>query len=1084
MSSYNLPNGLTTLGQMPSEWHIWHQRLCEVMELDFGAINSIRSSFLLIPAPAKHEIEETEANNLIEVVHNVLLENTILHMGVLRRKLLNLHPEASVPFLYAMRYIAFRDARKHSYWPSLTKSLFFNKLEHDQVALRLAPVSTTLWLRLYEYTGGKLYFPREGLRNIKWPLAHAGLLPEDKDVLKEFGTSLSEIDDSDTLTETIALETQEFILVLRDWLNNLQKHNTSRISQLMNGKGGEREVVAELAQQWLSSKRSELAIKSREGNHFINAASPSVRRLLAYDSQQNHVQLCFTLKRTVAPPVLQWNNLRLPFQIQFDSNTKEYVPFNLRTTLYESLWSSNAKLEIGDESYQVTVPTFEKGKGIIFDYFTGIRTTRWQFGQEYYLLIYKERFSKKIADQLFSEWISLGPPGGKWQEFDILYIRTRDPFSGSDIDLNQRDLVKLLIALEKRAEDMGLPSFGHEYRPKLRIIGGFSNLRSSSEFQTPEFTSDLPTYLEVHGVWKDELTIRLSKLEAKTGAYIPIDIHNVNPELAGSIPVIQLWQGQSAIGRYKITTEDDEEYFSVLDPESVDSEISRLELSLWFEDANKQVVLNPSRHAIDGLDLVIQAWPGADLTLEVSQNGMSLTTPIPVQLDSAGVWTNSVSNLPLQFANLHKGDLLVTVGWRGLYEQSARIADKEHLVFESIQDHDEGLGSNEIHCKGKIVGSRDSKEFFGCLFPTPPWGEQRRLFPIKVDDDGCFDIRQTGLDWQADWLAISDNPDYFSPSSNLLSFMRTSQRPINFDQSEIPENLLDVLQGYAISWDSLFAKLAEVSRPVAFEPYFVTSQFLSFLKSEFDLPSNSARWIFYDSWDDLAHLQKYMNYQFPMGLFSGARLSGRLPQIGVPVQLIFDSSLEDQERILASFDLNQKYQLDGWIFASENGKFRFSTLTSSLRLCSKCGQIMREDAFFGHKTHVKSMTSCTGIGASFETISRDDQHSLAVKVGVLLDPVVELGKFRRDLIKVYNRENIQDLELIEILKRLYQLVPASIDRGIWLEKLISTLEIIEGFLRQAVVDIYSLERASRLFVTDQAAVKLIFGSIKDRMMAH
>jgi len=72
--------------------------------------------------PTKPELTEDQAGDLVSTVAQYLMPSATESVGRIRDRLEQLTPDASLPFLYAMRYIGYARARQHRYWPEFRRA--------------------------------------------------------------------------------------------------------------------------------------------------------------------------------------------------------------------------------------------------------------------------------------------------------------------------------------------------------------------------------------------------------------------------------------------------------------------------------------------------------------------------------------------------------------------------------------------------------------------------------------------------------------------------------------------------------------------------------------------------------------------------------------------------------------------------------------------------------------------------------------------------------------------------------------------------------------------------------------------------
>ena len=652
----------SAMTSLPPGWQRWYARICELLEISVEShLEDQKLSDPWFLFPRVTELEEEEADELIGEVRRHFDEGQNTTVRSVKSKLRKLGPRAMLVFLYVMRYIAFRNAERHSYWPAFRESLFEGLLTYDEVAGRLAPATSELWIRLYELTQGALFYPREGLRHIKWPLSHAGFLSDDKKLLKEFAETILGSGEA-TYIGVVQLEVDEFILNLLDWLDTHRDWRNSRIGHLMSSKLDEKEIVAELAQQWLEINMDELRDQRKGSSAPLIPGSP-VRRRIRYDPRRNTFALVITLSKLAGSnlPTIDWQGARHPIPVQYDPSSDVTLPLDFLIPLSSAAWANQTSYQIADRTVSINIPTFPETRSLVFSATTGLYTKRWELGNDYYVLVPSGRYDPRKLSDVFTEWFVLENPSGEWTDYSFLWAHTVDPF-GKALGAEVSDRVDAFENLEQVAEDLALPSFGHQFHVRPALVGGqLADHVVAGEDNL--FLSSRPPYLEIRGLWSETLEISLQRREGASGDFVQVDVLEVDKQLSGTNKIIEAWEFHATPGFYQFAVGDQLVDFEIAERQSVEADqpeqTAAVKLELVDESGHRSV--SRSRHAWPDLRLWIEAWPHAELSLEIggARGGAGIRLPMTLNID--GFIEQTLAGLPVSVDKLPKGDLVIKV---------------------------------------------------------------------------------------------------------------------------------------------------------------------------------------------------------------------------------------------------------------------------------------------------------------------------------------------------------------------------------------------------------------------------------------
>ncbi|HID29697.1 MAG TPA: hypothetical protein EYP19_06785, partial [Desulfobacterales bacterium] len=571
--------------------------------------------------------EETEA--LFSAVRNHLLAG--LKMPVtgapLRTRLEALNPIESLPLLFAMRLVARRWGNYWRYWPEFRARVLNNAVKLE-VLYQVGHAFRQLWLKLCQHTNRALYYPREGQANIKWPLAHAGLLTEDQDLLRKFGVELkSEWDSlSAPLPPLLTAEVDEFWLALVDWLQDTH-HGDSHLAKMLLQPESVALTVAELAQRWLASHFDKVPepvrIATKRTPH-----RPRPRVILRYDEHRREVLLLLgeiVWKGRAAISVLfadREHTVPVCYNPAEDVSRTEL----LFLPLSSPSWPESLELKINSETHRVSVlrSPFQNGKGkeerrgaLLFQMRNGQRKRRFHVGETYYLIVPDDEVVDEWMGCIFDETLELGPPAGEWEGYETLLVTVRNPLTDLPTECAEVELERINQQLEMAANRLNLPSLDDFLQPQLRQVGG---LLISNDSDVDVFDVSNPPYFELSGLWTEPITTRLERWDKEATGYKELAETSVPPPTGGTPVVLEPnWKNyELQEGRYRVVLDTEECYeFRLLSPPLTHP--APLAVSLSFAPANTMpgISTNFSRQTLYNGTFRVEAFPFAPLTIRV-----------------------------------------------------------------------------------------------------------------------------------------------------------------------------------------------------------------------------------------------------------------------------------------------------------------------------------------------------------------------------------------------------------------------------------------------------------------------------------
>ncbi len=986
--------------------------------------------------PAQTELSEDEAEDLIATVRSYLWPTRHTTAGEVRKRLETLKPGASLPFLYLMRYIAFRAAGSHFYWPPFRKTLFDDVLSYNDVAIGLAATTARLWNQLYLYTQHALYFPPEGPTNIKWPLAHAGLLPAYKTVLREFGLDLLAADEAgDLYAETVALGSDEFLLRLADWLAEHPRYQSNPLHALVHSARRERLIIAELAQQWLDYARPEL----EDALDALDQPRQRLllpRRFLAYRRATNQLGIIFRLGRVAArvQAQLSWGDrtLTLGFRDLPQTNVREFLDEFL--PLAGQLWPADARLTLpGRPPLACPLPTLARQPGAVFDPVTGAQTRRWRLDQEYYILVDAHALAKVKLHALFAESFDQGTPRGAWPDYRLLWVRTRSLDDLADTDL------AALEEMEEAAERLALPSFQHQLRPRLRLIGG--DLLADPPGGTPTYANAKPPHLEITGRWTTDFDLQLLYRAPADPAPRLLTQLRMTPPAAGVSRILALWQDCRQPGEYTVRAGDDQIVFQ-FQPPRADAAAS---VPAWQLDVQpcegeaKVAVLN--RYALDDAALTVQTWPSAELHLQVQDYAGKTSARHTIQADAAGIWQANLTDLAINWASFAPGDLTLEISWRGLFAQRITLADAAFVVAEGLQMTVHRSPSAQrfaVACTGNIRGHPTGEPLVGYLLPRLPWQHPPRQVELKVGEAGHFEGNII-VDWEPRWLVIGDQW-LLTPTDSRPIHVAALPNRNPATQQPGALTLVEASEPVVNAWAALAPRIAAQAHPPELTPYLQVSPAFHVLPRFRRFLTVTREWQAIRYWEEWEELIARGGADLQVAIFRHNLPNGQRAQDVLPVTASFNPKTYEEGRL--SFSFGRDRIGGSFVCVPFAGHNRIGLMPNrTLYACAKCNVVVPHDAFDHHRAPFADLPSCTASKPAFVAyVPGDPDRSNCVAVAVLRDPATSVDQFADYLNEMLAARRQPDDRYRDLLAQLQPLVPPSVAPADWLAKLAAALK--------------------------------------------
>ena len=738
------------------------------------------------------ELTDEETESLFASVRHRLLAGLKMPVtGVpLRTRLEALNPIESLPLLFAMRLVARRWGNYWRYWPE-----FRTRVLNDDVKLevlyQVGHSFRQLWLEQYQYTNRALYYPREGQANIKWPLAHAGLLTEDQNLLRKFGVELKSEWDSISvpLPPLLTAEVDEFWLALVDWLQGAH-HGDSHLAKMLLQPESVALTVAELAQRWLATHFDEVPepvrIATKRTPH-----RPRPRVILRYDEHRREVLLLLGeivwQGRAAISVLFADREHTVPVRYNPAEDVSRTEPLEL--PLSSPSWPEYLELKINSETHRVSVlrSPFQNGKGaLLFQMRNGQRKRRFHVGETYYLIVPDELVGEEWMSCIFDEPLELGPPVGKWEGYETLLVTVKNPLTDLPTEGVEVELERINQQLEMAASRLNLPGLDDFLQPQLRPVSG---LLISSDGDIDTFDVSNPPYFELSGLWTEPITTRLERWDEEATDYKELAEASVPPPTGGR-PIILEPNGKDynlRVGLYRVVLETREYYeFRLLSPPL--PQCHTLGVSLSFTTANTMpgISTNFSRQMLYNGTFRVKAFPFAPLTIRVRCRNQTHLRPW---------YANEDGILEFHFEELDipspaPGPLEVTAAFGAVASQILRFDDCPYLKDLSLE-----WELWRLRIRGRVVNRDKNRRVKITVFGVQPWQRQIWTTDVELPKNGWFDALLPADRKVARWLAVlseNENSDAI-PEGQPWLFDTLSDAP------SVPSSTIADLHGG--SWD-------------------------------------------------------------------------------------------------------------------------------------------------------------------------------------------------------------------------------------------------------------------------------------------
>lgn len=678
---------------------------------------------------------------------------------------------------------------------------------------------------------------------------------------------------------------------------------------------------------------------------------------------------------------------------------------------------------------------------MVFEIGSGNQTKRWQLGEHYYVLVTGKHLDEGRPEALFADWYELGTPQGRWQDYRLLQVRTHDEVQWADFSAS--DFRKM----EEAADALGLPSFEHHFRPRIRLIGGV--LLAQTPGVGMVFPKGDPPYVEIIGVREQSVRLVLQREDGRTGEYRGIGLLYAQASSESRSILIELPEIVQTEGRYRICAGGDCVDFRLADSAvsvgTADPAELRLDLSLTNVDGH--TVVSPNRHMLeargDEYELRVEAWPGADLELRVAAAAGTRSTVLPVLAGSDGTWSATIEELPIPWQSPPDGDVLLEIGWRGLFTRRI-VAEDEAYCDIARFEHELRRSSDATRyvfsCTGRVIGVAKDVSLYGYLLPSPPWQSPPRLFEVAVDGEGEFEGTVI-LDWQPVWFVLGDQRLLEQGDALIVGIRQLEERTSPARQRRPDEvDVARVNVSGVIPWHRLVRRVRQVEHPAGLAAYVRVAEVLLGLTQIRGFLTAWPSWKPITRWEDLVRELPARQRDAPVALFRKRISKGETAQATAQVRIEVSDKAVERGKVTFVFVESQP-TVGGELVSAET---RIVVVPNgALQACTKCNLVLPTAGFDGHVRPYVELPSCTALKKSLVPYTHGKPNlEDYVVVGVLLDPEKELLRVRANIDAFRRQPRSASEECRALIVKLKPLILASENGETWLAGLVDALDTL------------------------------------------
>jgi hypothetical protein len=743
-------------------WDEWTHRICKLVGLpntrgNFDA--TLPRPWLLVPL--EEELTDQEMESLFSSVRKYLLAGLDIPVtgAPLRAKLSAMNAIESLPLLFSMRLVACHWGSYGRYWPE-----FRSKVLHDSIGIdvlyQVGYVFRQLWLKLYQRTDGALYYPREGQVNIKWPLAHAGLLTEDQGLLYKFGCELKNNWNSSSgiLPSPLNSEVDEFWLALVDWLK-LSGYKGSHLARMLSQSENIALTIAELAQRWLIDRFDDLSTPLLVGGATrLTQVRPRIN--LQYDDNRREVMLVVgeVVLEGHATVAVSFADKKYTLPVRYNSSEGVSRTDPLNLWLPSPHWQENLDLEINNEVFSISLlrsPFPRNGvdgepKGALaFQVRDGRRKRSLCIGEMYYLIIPEDFVGEEWMSCIFDESTPFGPPSGKWLGYDTLLVTVRNPLENLPANDTELDLELISKQLETISEKLKLSCIADLLHPQLRPIGGrIVSLEASLD--TEAFDLNNPPYFELSGLWTKPITIELKIWDTKTKKYERLDGTIIPEPIDGQPVVIEPDWAKYGLreGLYRIAFETGESCeFHLLTPTYLQPQTLSFKLSFILDKAVQSVPIDYNFQMLHEGAFRVAAFPFAPLSIRLRCGGQTYLRYRYANEEGIVDFRFEELDMP----SLSSDSLKIDVSYDAVRSETLNFLTHPFVKKDDLSIEWEIFG---LRLRGTVLNRGNQKGAKMVVFGIRPWEQQIWIETVALRKDGSFDAYIEMNQRSACWLAV------------------------------------------------------------------------------------------------------------------------------------------------------------------------------------------------------------------------------------------------------------------------------------------------------------------------------------------
>ena len=544
-----------------------------------------------------------------------------------------------------------------------------------------------------------------------------------------------------------------------------------------------------------------------------------------------------------------WNDEEFRGHTRYIRNEDETMCLPFEIPLLTSNWVHQGELLVGSERFPMRLPRQPENHRFVFRADNGRATRQWHLGEAYYVLIPKQRFDITAADILFEEWFPLSSPEGDWDDYKLFWVRVKDPLQQDTTITDPVTLTSLLAKFEKATDSLSLPSLGHLSSTQLHLFGG---TRLASRHKEETYDVNLHPWLEVKGVWNENLPLALKKWHEGDNSFSKHAVIELPPLHFGGTHLVDIWENINACpGLYRLEV-NSKSYtsFRLIDP-STRTVSSRFEVSLKVEDEsgisrNTGLTLRD----LDRGTIVACAWPHAELSLTIRHGSQAHT--IPLLIDGDGMWRKRWRDLGIE--RILKGKADIMLSWRGIIQSQLTFANTPFVAEGDLTWF--WIEGKELEISAHISNGGRNYPVQLLVIGAYPWKGQLWKATKRVDETGHLSVRIPAQQEVAQWLIILP-VDLMEGEQHIWAVepLRTNSSLGYYPMDRIRGGEWDV-------WRDTVRQLKIFSLPQGLHKLLSLSNIGVFLDEYAELQSLKAQWITVTHPDILDNLAKWKPFGF------------------------------------------------------------------------------------------------------------------------------------------------------------------------------------------------------------------------------